>query len=90
MGKKQNKHKVKAPGLNPAHDDEEPRVLELPDDYDENADKQTKVEENTKPNSLIEDEDRETGEVNKEVYLDYQRFSGSYVWIVLAIVSMVL
>ena len=51
---------------------------------------QTKVEENTKPNSLIEDEDRETGEVNKEVYLDYQRFSGSYVWIVLAIVSMVL
>ena len=45
MGKKQNKHKAKAPGLNPAHDDEEPRVVELPDDYDENADKQTKVEE---------------------------------------------
>ena len=52
MGKKQNKQKVKAPGSNAAHDtDDGPRVVELPDDYDENADKHAKVEEKKEPAS---------------------------------------
>ena len=46
--------------------------------------------EETPRNKLVEVEDREVGEVTREVYLDYQRFSGSYVWVILAIISMVL
>lgn len=53
-------------------------------------DVQEKPEEMGKENKLIEDEDREVGEVSREVYLDYNRFSGSYIWIIIAIVSMLL
>ena len=49
-----------------------------------------KIEETKKENKLVEDEDREVGEVSREVYLDYNRFSGSYIWIIIAILAMAL
>lgn len=49
-----------------------------------------KVEEEYKESKLVQDEDREVGEVSREVYLDYNRLSGSYIWVTLAILSMIL
>lgn len=54
------------------------------------VEKKMETQEEKSVNKLVEDEDREVGQVSKEVYLDYQRFSGSYLWIILAIISMVL
>lgn len=39
---------------------------------------------------LIEEEDRETGEVDREVYLEYSRLAGSYIWVILAVICMAL
>ena len=59
-------------------------------DIEDDVEIEHKTEEPVKENKLIEDEDREVGEVSKEVYFDYFRLSGSFVWIVLASVSMAL
>jgi ABC-type multidrug transport system fused ATPase/permease subunit len=47
-------------------------------------------QEQTSENKLIEEEDREVGEVSKEVYFEYNRLSGSFAWISLAVLSMAL
>ena len=61
------------------------------DDDDEHEGKSSdKVDEEYKESKLVEDEDREVGEVSRDVYLEYNRLSGSYLWIILAILSMIL
>ena len=44
--------------------------------------------ENT--DKLIEEEETEVGEVNRQVFLDYFKYSGSYIWIVLGVSFMIL
>lgn len=47
------------------------------------------VDNSSQQNKLIENEDRVVGKVDSEVYCEYFRLSGSYVWVLLAAVSMV-
>ena len=79
------------------------RILELRDGeiyfitkgitgIDVEDDEETEVKEIVKQdkNKLIEDEDREVGEVNREVYMDYFRYSGSFIWVSLGVVCVML
>lgn len=46
--------------------------------------------ESKQEDKLMEDEDREVGEVDREVYKDYFKFSGGYFWLIMACISLTL
>ncbi|OMJ82331.1 hypothetical protein SteCoe_16990 [Stentor coeruleus] len=58
-------------------DDEDSEDDSDSDDDDENY-------EDFDEGKLIEDEDRVVGQVNRSVYIEYFKYSGSFVWIILA------
>ena len=67
--------------------------IDLESDEEESPEESANSENKNEPlkdNKLIEDEDREVGEVDREVYLDYFKYSGSYIWVVLGVISMML
>lgn len=57
-------------------------------DIEEDFNDIVKVSETGKENKLIEDEDREVGEVRRDVYFEYFKLSGSYAWVVIAGLSV--